>query len=393
MKNKLFMLALIVTLAAFAGCAAKPVQPASGEPIKVGGGFALTGDESILDVPASNGAKLAVKELNARGGVLGRPIEFIVRDTQYKMDLTAKIAGELVGQEKVIAVVGFTDTDSVMAAGPVVQKAGLPFIISGATSPKIPAKIGDRMFLTCFGDNVQAAAGAEFALKKFGKNGVLIIDSGAEYTRLLGAYFKTQFTAEGGKIVLEDSYADKTTDFTKQIDNIKNLAQQPDFYYIAAMPYNVGAIIKQFRGAGLNGPIVGGDGYDTPVLLSSAGAAAENVYFTTHALMDERLGTKAVKKFMAAYSAEYGRPPQQTFSALGYDAVLLLADAIKRAGSTDPAAIQKALEATRHFPGVAGTISFAPKNHVPLKSVTVIAVKNGAFTLATELEPEDVPAP
>jgi branched-chain amino acid transport system substrate-binding protein len=392
MQKKLPLPALIAIILALAGCAAKPAPPASGEPVKIGAGFALTGDESILDLPACNGAKLAARELNAHGGVLGRPVELVIRDTQYKMDITAQIAGEFAAQ-KVVAVVGFTDTDSVMAAGPIIQKAGLPFITAGATSPKIPEKIGDKMFLACFGDNVQAAAGAEFALGKFGKNAVLIIDSGAEYTRLLGAYFKTQFTAEGGRIVLEDTYPDKTTSVAAQIDKIKNLSHRPDFYYIAAMPYNVGAVIKQFRDAGLNGPIVGGDGYDTSVLVPAAGAAAENVYFTTHALMDEKIGTKPIKKFMAAYSAEYGRPPQQTFSALGYDALLVLADAINRAGSTDPAAIQKALEATRHFHGVTGTISFTPQAHVPLKSVTIIAIKNGAFTLAAELEPLHVPAP
>src|SRR6266511_1083931 len=133
----------------------------SGDSIKVGGGFALTGDESALDLPAANGAKLAAKEINSGGGVLGRQIDLIVHDTQYKMDVTAQVAKQFVEQDQVISVIGFTYTDSVLASGPTIQGAGLPFITDGATSPKIPTQIGDKMFLACFGDNVQAAAGAE----------------------------------------------------------------------------------------------------------------------------------------------------------------------------------------------------------------------------------------
>src|SRR4029078_10853771 len=110
------------------------------------------------------------KEINASGGVLGRPIDLIIHDSQFKMDITAQIAKQFVEQDKVIAVIGFTDTDSVLASGPAIQSAGLPFITAGATSPKIPTQVGDLMFLACFGDNVQAAAGAEYGFKNFGKN-------------------------------------------------------------------------------------------------------------------------------------------------------------------------------------------------------------------------------
>src|SRR5262245_45569284 len=172
MKHKLFALFLIAAVL-LSACAPAPTAgggtPAQ-EAIKVGGGFALTGDESSLDLPAANGAKLAVKEINAAGGVLGRPIDFIVHDTKYDMSVTAQVAKQFVEQDKVLAVIGFTDTDSVLAAGPTIQAAGLPFITAGATSPKIPSQVGDMMFLACFGDNVQAAAGAEYGFSKFGKS-------------------------------------------------------------------------------------------------------------------------------------------------------------------------------------------------------------------------------
>ena len=387
MKSKFFAILVIASLLLVACGGA-----ASG-PINIGGGFALTGDESSLDLPAANGAKLAMKEINAAGGVLGRQINLIVHDSQYKMDVTAQIAKQFVEQDKVVAVIGFTDTDSVLAAGPTIQAAGLPFITAGATSPKIPSQVGNMMFLACFGDNVQAAAGAEFAAKNFGKTAYLLWDKGIEYTTLLGGYFKARFTDLGGAIVLEDTYDDKATDFSAQITKVKALAKQPDFYYVSAMPYNVGPVVKQFRDAGLTGPIVGGDGYDTPDILSVAGDAANGVWFSTHALIDASGGTAGIKKFIAAYKAEYGHDPENAFAALGYDTMYLMVDAIKRAGSTDAGAIKKALEETKGFPGITGSITFSADAHVPQKGVTLISIEGGKFTLGAEVVPEKVPAP
>lgn len=375
------------------GSGAPGGSAAAGGTIKIGGGFALTGDESALDLPAANGGKLAVKQINAAGGVLGSQIDFIVHDSQYKMDVTAQTAKQFVEQDKVPLFIGYTDTDSVLASGPTFQAAKIPFITVGATSPKIPTQVGDMMFLACFGDNVQAAVGAEYSYNTFGHTAYFLWDKGVEYTTLLGQYFKSRFTELGGTIALEDSYDDKATDFSAQITKIKALSPQPDFYYVAAMPYNIGPLVKQFRDAGITGPIVGGDGYDTPDLVSVAGAAADNVFFTTHALMDATGGTDGIKKFIADYNAEYGHDPENAFAALGYDTVYLMVDAIKRAGSTDSAAVKAAIEATKDFPGITGKITFSADSHVPQKGVTVISVKGGKFTLGAEVVPEKVPAP
>ena len=294
------------------GAAAPQAAAPAGDTIKIGGGFALTGDESVLDLPAANGAKLAAKEINAAGGVLGKPIDFIVHDSQYKMDVTAQTAKQFVEEDKVIGLIGYTDTDSVLASGPTIQKAGIPFITAGATSPKIPAQVGDMMFLAAFGDNVQAAAGAEFGLKNFGKSAYLLSDKGVEYTTLLGQYFKQAFTDLGGTVVLEDTYDDKATDFSAQIAKVKALPNQPDFYYVAAMPYNVGTVVKQFRDAGITGPIIGGDGYDDPSWIAAAGAAANDVYFSTHALNDPEAGTRGLQEVLCGLQDRISATPRRT---------------------------------------------------------------------------------
>lgn len=380
----LLILAVLVSSVSFVA--------AQDEPIKIGLGFDLTGNESALDLPASNGALLAIKEINAAGGVLGRQLEGVSHDTRYDMALTAQIAQQFVEQDGVSAVVGFSDSDSVLASGPIIQEAGIPFITAGATSPLLPEQVGDLFFMACFGDNVQAAAAAEYAYANFGHTAYLLTDTGVEYTTLLAAYFKARFEELGGTIVLEDEYADDATDFSAQITKLRALAEQPDFYFVSAMPYNVGPVVLQMRQAGLEGPIVGGDGYDTPDIISVAGESANNVYFTTHALMDSEIGTDGIKAFMKAYNDEYGHAPENAFAALGYDAVKLLADAIERAGSTDAEAIKTALAETKDYPGITGSITFGEGVQIPQKGVTLIEIVDGKFTLAAEVVPESVPA-
>jgi branched-chain amino acid transport system substrate-binding protein len=367
--------------------------PAAG-PIKIGAIYNLTGAQASLDVPSANGAKLAVKEINAAGGVLGRQVELVLYDGKTDAATIGNSATQLVESDKVIAIVGFSDTDMTLAAAPIAAKAGLVFVTSGATSPKLPDQVPDYLFMACFGDNVQAAAGAEYAYNTLkAKTTYLLIDKGMEYTLLLGKYFKERFTELGGQIVLEDTYQTGDKDFSAQITKLKGFGTMPDILFISSGPDDVGTIVKQFRDAGVDKPIVGGDGYDTPLLVQIAGKGADNTYFTTHSLIDAELGTDAVKKFIAAYQAEYKTPPENAFAGLGYDTVKLLADAIKRAGSDDPKAIREALAKTKDLPGVTGSITFQPGSQIPQKGVTVILVKDGKFTLAAEVVPQKVPAP
>jgi branched-chain amino acid transport system substrate-binding protein len=411
MKTRLLTLMMVVVL--LAGCAAPTTQPAAPQApaateapaatqapaasaaIKIGGTYNLTGAMASLDVPASKGSKLAVKEINAAGGVLGQQIDFILYDGKTDSATNGNIATQLVSSDKVVAIVGNTDSDSALAIGPIAQKAGIPYLTAGATSPKLPDQVGDFMFLAPFGDNVQAAAGAEFAFNKLNaKTCWLFWDKGAEYTTLLAKYFKERYTELGGTIALEDTYSQGDTDFSAQITRLKALSPQPQLLYVAALQASdAGAIAKQIRDAGITLPMVGGDGYDGPELVGVGGKAAENVFFTTHALISADKGTDKMKAFIKSYKTEYGNDPESAFAALGYDAIYLMVDAIKRAGSTDPKAIRDALATTKGFTGVTGTVTYQPGVRIPQKSVTIIAIVNGQYTLGAEVTPEKVPAP
>ncbi len=357
------------------------------DPIKIGYPANLTGIQASLDGPMLNGAKLAASEINEAGGVLGRPIELVVYDSKSDATTISTVASQLIDSDKVVGIIGFADSDSVLAIGPQVQTAKIPFITPGATSPKLPSQIGNEIFLAAFGDNVQAAVGAEFALNKLNaKTAYLLTDIGAEYTTLLSDYFVSAFEHGGGKILERDTYKTGDKTFTAQIAKLKAMPEKPDFIFSSSLAEEIGLILKQLRQAGINLPVVGGDGYDSPLLIEVGGDAANNTYFTTHAFVGEGASPK-VKAFSDAYKKATGNEPENAFAPLGYDTVKLMADAIKRAGEPDPAKIRDALAATSGLEGVTGTITYRPGISVPDKSVSVIGVKDGKLFLADEAAP------
>jgi branched-chain amino acid transport system substrate-binding protein len=343
-----------------------------------------------LDGPSANGSKLAAKQLNEKGGVLGRPLELVIEDGKSDVPTVTSVSKKQIEEDGVHDLGGLSDTSYVLAAGPVAQDAQKPFLDTGGTAPIITS-VGDYIFMLPFGDNVQAAVAAEYAGEQGWKTAALLFDEGMDYTKFLAKYFKDRFTMEdiGGQIVSELTYTSGDTDFSSQMTQFKNLDPQPDFLFISSGPDEIGTIVKQARDAGLNLPIVGGDGYDTPLLAQLAGAAATDIYFTTHQGIygDD----PAAKAFSEAYQAEYGSAPESVFAALGYDGVNLLADAIGRANSTDGPAIRDALAATKGFQGVTGTISYEEGSRIPSKSVALIKVTDGKNELLEVVVPKTVP--
>lgn len=356
--------------------------------VKIGAVECLTGAQASLDTPSLNGVKLALEEVNAAGGVLGKKVELIVRDGKTDPATLAIVTEQLV-ESGVVAITGLSDTTMVLAAASVAQRAGIPFVTSGATSPSLPSEVGDNLFLEPFGDNVQAAAAAEFAYDTLGARSVWILyDKAMDYTYLLQRYFDDRFTEMGGAIVFKSTYQTGDTDFTAQITKLKSLKKLPDILFIASGPDDIGTIVKQVRDMGINTPIVGGDGYDTPLLAEIAGPVdANNIYFTTHV----SLTSPGAQAFVNRYKQMYGHIPPNAFAALGYDAFNLIINAIKTAGSTDPAAIRDALANTKDFHGVTGTISYPKGKRVPQKSVTIIKVVNGKFIFVKEVIPTEIP--
>ncbi len=349
--------------------------------IKIAGLYNLTGGMSSIDAPALNGAKLAAKLINDKGGVLGgKKLEVIGIDTKTDQQAAATGAKKALS-ENVIAGIGYGDTTYVMAAAPLFMDKKVPFVTSGATHPELPKWLGEYFFMVPFGDDDQSFAIADYTFDKLGAKKVAVwTDNSMDFTKALSKFFIQRMKERGAEIVLEDFFMCGDKDFSAQIARLQNADPKPDAVFISAIPNEAGLTVKQIREAGLNLPIVSGDGFDTELVTSVPGPKlANDVYFSTHTYRgDDR---QLVKDFIAAYNAEYGRDPENAFAALGYDAVALIGDAIERAGSADTAALQKALRATREFDGVTGKIAYTRPSGVPAKAVSVISVKDGKYNV------------
>jgi branched-chain amino acid transport system substrate-binding protein len=370
-----------------APAAATPAAAGAAEPIKIGGVYNVTGGMSSIDAPGLNGMKLAAKQIDEAGGLLGRPVEIVAIDGKTDQTTLTNAVSEMINVHKVVAMGGLNDSTYALAAGPIAQQAGVPFVTAGATLPTLPEQIGDYFFMTPFGDDVQAYAVAEFAMNDLNaKTAWMLVDQAYDFTTALASFFKERFTELGGEIVLEDEYQSGDTDFSAQIARLKALDPQPDVLFVSAIPNEAGITTKQIREAGLTQPILSGDGFDTPLIGEVAGENADDVYYSTHASLENP--DPKVQNFVQAYEAEYGRPPENAFAALGYDMMRQIADAIQRAGSAEPQAIRDALAATQGFQGVTGVISYEPGQRKPNKSVTIIQVQDGVYSFAKEVVPQ-----
>lgn len=383
--KKLSALILLVSIL-FAGCEQKEDIQTS-EPLILGAVYDLTGNQSTLDIPSSRGAALAIDQINAAGGIDGREIQLILEDGETDIDvLKNKVNSILTEYPEVAAFMGLSDTDQVLAAAKPAADAGRVFVTSGATSPQLPQQIEDYLYLACFGDNVQAAAAAEYAFEELGARTVSIVyDSSTTYTSLLQAYFANRFEELGGQVLAKAAYANG------QMSGAIQAIPSADFIFFSALPQDAPSGAQLIRQAGFSGPIFGGDAYDEPALWESLGDISE-VYFTTHVYLDPDNQEPQIQAFLQAYQQMYGEAPN-AFAALGYDAARLLIKAVENADSTDPEEIRTALGQIQNFSGLTGNISYDSNSRIPQKSVTIMMVNQGNQKFVTQLLPKKIPLP
>jgi branched-chain amino acid transport system substrate-binding protein len=359
----------------------------------LGAVFNLSGGQESLGRPSLNGAQLAAEQINATGGLLGRRLSLLGADGQTDANALAAASTTLL-EHNASALFGLSDTDAVLAAAPPAAAQATLFLTSGATSPQLPEQVPTYLYLACFADNDQAAAGAQYARETLhAASSYVLFDNTSTYTVLLSQYFAESFASQGGIVASSADYAGAAgaADLSAQIAALQALSPPPDLLYIAALPDDVAAIVTQFRNAGIAQRIVGGDSYDTDSLLE-LGDRANDVYYTTHALLVADSPNQNVRQFVADYAAAYGHPPENAFAGLGYDTVMLLADTIRRAGDDSRSAILASLPASE-IDGVTGSIRYEGDSHIPRTSVSVVRLSGGQRQLAAEIVPSHVPAP
>ena len=376
--------ALVMTLLAglVAGCGGA----SESKDIKVGGNFELTGGIATFGQSSANGVKLAFKEINAAGGVLGKQISFITADNKSEPSEATNAMTKLITQDKVVAVLGSVASSNTLAASPVAHSNKVPFISPTSTNPKVTVdngKVMEYAFRSCFIDPFQGTVMANFASKSLqAKTAAIYIDNSSDYSKGLAQFFEESFIKNGGKVVVKEAFLQKDQDFKATLTKIK--AASPDVIFVPGYYEEVGKIVKQARELGITVPLLGGDGWDSPKLVEIAGAAAlNNGYFSNHYSPEDK--DPRVVKFVETYKKEYGQVPD-ALAALGYDAALMLADAIKRANSAEPAKIKDALVQTKNLQGVSGVITL-DANHNPVKSAVVIEMKEGKQTFKEKVNP------
>jgi branched-chain amino acid transport system substrate-binding protein len=381
-KNWRAALSLAFALILGAGCKKQAASNADFEFINVGEYASLTGNEAAFGRSSHRGTELAIDEINKSGGLLGKKLKLITEDTQSKEGESSTVVSKLVSREGVVAVLGEVASGRSLEAAPICQQNKIPMISPSSTNPKV-TQVGDYIFRVCFLDSFQGDALARFAIDKLKAKKIAIMsDVSSAYSLGLGEFFQSSFTKRGGNVSSIQKYTKNDTDFNAQLTAIKST--QPDAIFVPGYYQEVGLIIRQARQLGLNIPLFGGDGWEAPELLEIAKEAAEGTYYTTH--YSPQAQTPEVQNFVTAYKAKYNEVPD-AMAALGYDSALVLADAIKRAGSTDGAKLRDALAATKDVKGVTGNTTI-DKNRDATKPATVITIKGGRFEYVDTIQPE-----
>jgi len=386
MKYKIRLL-LVLMLTTISVLTARSVSGIETNTIRIAALYNITGGMSSIDVPALNGAKLAAKIINQKGGLLdGKMLDIIPIDT--KTDVKSTVDGAMKAAAMDIAAgIGYGDSTYVLLAAPAFQSRRIPFVTSGATLPTLPERIGDCLFMAAFGDDAQAHAIADFSYKSLkARNIVVWTDSTMDFTKALSQYFKDYFTKLGGLILNELFFEAGQKDFSKLITNFNTIKPVPDAIFISAVPDEAGLMVKQIRESGIKTPVVSGDGFDTDLIVTIPGKElAFNLYFTTHVFRGEK--SKEAKDFIHAYTQEYGHAPESAFAALGFDTIRLISEAIREAGTIESKALTKTISSIRGFKGITGEISFKNPQKPPDKPVSIVGVKNGEYEVAETWRP------
>lgn len=374
---------LTVLTVLLAGCGA----PHLAAEIKIGANLELSGGTATFGQSTANGIKLAVKEVNAAGGVLGKRLSLVIMDNQAQPATATSVATQLITRDKVRAIIGAVISADTLAFMPVATAHKIPVIATAATNPQVTVqddgRVREWVFRSCFIDPFQGTVMAHFARETLQATRVAIyVDGSSAYARGLSAAFADDFTAHGGQVVAEETFGQKEQEFRAALARIK--AAKPDVIFIPGYYQEVGLIVKQARALGIAVPLLGGDGWDSPQLVEIAGAAAlNNTYFSNHYSPADQ--DPCVVRFVQAYQREYGQVPD-AFAALGYDAVMMLVDAITRAGSDEPAAIRAALARTKDLQVVTGRVTL-DSWHNPVKSAVVIEMRDGQQVFKEKINP------
>lgn len=348
------------------------------EAIDIAAIYALTGPAAEANAYALRGVGYAVDEVNKQDGVSGKKINLFMLDNQ-STPIGSTLAAKQAAAAKVVAIVGPDWSSHSLAVARVAQDAGIPMISSLSTNPDV-TKIGDYIFRICFTDDFQGKVIARFARYDLkASTAVIFVDVTSDYSLKLSEIFRQDFEQLGGRVLLELEYKLKQLQFGEEIEKAAKAAA--DLIFIPGHDES-GLIAKKLQDAGTSSIFMGGDGWSTAVFLKKGGSELKRGYYSTH--WSAHLDTEQSRAFVKKYKIDSKDPDDNV--ALGYDAMMLLADAIKRAGTVDRKRIRDAIANTQSFKGVTGAIRFN-ENGDPIKSAVLMEIINGQPHYLKTLKP------
>lgn len=376
-----------VSLAGCGGQDKKEQAKADSNAIKIGVNAEMTGPVSSFGISSTNAMKLAVKQINAAGGVNGKQVVLVFADNKSEPSEAAAATTKLITQDKVVAIIGPLISSTTLACTKIAEDGKVPLLTPSATNPTITVKDGKTLgyiFRSCFVDDFMGSVMANFAANSLqAKTAAIYVDSSSDLSKSTGKVFEDAFVKNGGKIVSQEAFLSKDTDFKATLTKIK--AANPEVIFAPGNYQEAAMLIKQARELDINIPVVGVDAWDSPKLFEIAGAAAlNNTYYPGHYSPDDN--SPAVQKFVQEYKSEYNASPD-TQAALGYDSVLVMVDAIKRAGSEDPVKIRDALATTKNLQVVSGNITM-DETHSTIKGAVIIENKDGKMVFKERFDPK-----
>jgi len=373
-------LLLALSLAALLPLGCKKTSTGDATEIVIGEYASLTGDTASFGQSSHKGTQMAIDEINAAGGLLGKKVKLITEDDQSKAGEAATVARKLISRDRVVALLGEVASSKSLEAAPIAQQSKIPMISPASTNPKV-TEVGDYVFRICFIDPFQGTVMSKFALGKGWKKVAILTDVKQDYSVGLSQFFKEHFTKNGGTIVTEQSYSSRDTDFSAQLTSIRGAA--PEAILASGYYTEAGLIAKQSRQLGLTVPLLGGDGWDSPSLVEVGGTAMEGNFFSNHFSPEDQ--SPVVRDFLKKVREKF-KVEGDAMMALGYDSAMLLADAIKRAGTTESAKLRDAIAATKDFAGVTGTITINEQRNAT-KPAVILTIKDGKFSYVETVTP------
>lgn len=384
MKRILISLTLIATVLVSFACERRGGPGSGGETGQIVIGYYgdLTGRTSNFGVSTKNGVLMAADEINKAGGINGRQITILSEDDEGRPEKAATVVTKLIDQDKVIALLGEVASGNSLAAAPKAQGAHVPMISPSSTNPAV-TQVGDYIFRVCFIDPFQGEVMAKFAANTLkAKSAAIMLDFNSPYSRGLTEFFEKSFTKLGGQIVSKQSYTQGDRDYKGQLTSIRSL--NPDVIYVPGYYGEVGVIAKQAKQLGIQQPLLGGDGWDAPQLWELGGNSLNGSFISNHYSVEDP--SPAIQKFVGDFRGRYNVVPD-ALAALGYDAMRVLGDALKRAGTSEGPKLRDAIAATKEFPGVTGVITInAERNAV--KPAVVLKLQDGKYVYQETITPD-----